>query len=161
MLILKVTHAGYRKGSDWRDFSYDDSKALISSVDPDSDEIPVKETTPGNFEFTEDFSARIYYLFIVPGESSTQDHDDFLKKELLLSMRTQESDELRFWFKNLSLGNHILNIDLYHTRDSIELTSTEKLDIRLKASTELTSEEKMDIWNKVNIGYKSRKSDDG
>ena len=105
MIRLIVTEKTYKKGSSWKQLSYDEYKSLCASVDiEDDDLIPVEERDPGEWFFTENFSCRFYKI-----ESTLKDEDenDFCALEYL---REIDFKDLREWFFDVPLGNNILEI---------------------------------------------------
>jgi len=104
MIRVKVREQTFKKGEDWVKASRAESKVLIGHLDLEDDEqCPVEERDPGRFFFTEDFTLRLYDL-----ESTDESVNDFVILEEFRDIRTSDPDELRYWFHDMPVGNHIL-----------------------------------------------------
>jgi hypothetical protein len=93
----------YKAGTNWKHASLEEARHLICSLDLDGDDLPVTETTPGEFIFTKDIVIRFYKIT----SDDSIDKDDFVKLECLRDMRMTSPDELRYWFHDVPEGKHI------------------------------------------------------
>jgi len=105
MIRIKAREKTYKKGTNWKIASIDESNVLIASVDLECDEnVPVEERNAGEWFFTDDFTVMLYDV-----ESTSEESEhDFAVTEVLREMRIIDPDELRYWFSDLLVGNHIL-----------------------------------------------------
>ena len=110
---LVIKEKSYKKGTNWRSLSLDESTCLLASVDTeDDDEMALNEESPGDFFFAKDFTCRLYYV-----EPITHDERSFQVMEAFRDFRMQDPDELRAWFKNIPQGTHRLKVEYGQDED--------------------------------------------
>lgn len=117
MLILRVTQKLYKEGTDWKVASKEEARHLIASIDLEDDQLPVMEVEPGEFIFTRDFLITFYIVDSYSDPHSADSEIDFAKLEALKEFAMYDAQELRYWFHDIPVGNHVLELS-WTTPDS-------------------------------------------
>lgn len=133
MIVLTVTEKTYKKDSNWRQASIDESRVLIASVDLEDDAVvPVREDVPGEWFFTRDFTMRLYAVHTDPERDTRDAEIDFAKLEALKDFRFYDAKELRYWFSDIKPGIYSLYLvwsELDRDEEQeLEFIKVEKID---------------------------------